>query len=232
LVLWCLAHDRDRCHLIDNVLPDVPVRQWVLTFPWPLRFLFARQPKAFSRCLTVIIRAIETDLIKRAGLSRKSGAKGGAVTLIQRFGSSLNLNVHAHMLILDGVYITDAEGSPRFHPVKTPTQKQLDCLLNRIIQRVIRTLVKDGYLIEDAVQPGLDLSDHDPLDQLHAASCRYTIAMGPGQGNRVLTIHNPALVQPNQPRKTLTSNQNAFSLNAAVACQPHQRDRLSVYAAT
>ena len=78
-------------HLIDNVLPAAPVRQWVLSFPWPLRFLFAREPKALSRCLVVIIRAIETDLIKRAGLNRASGAKGGSVTLIQRFGSAVNL---------------------------------------------------------------------------------------------------------------------------------------------
>ena len=29
-----------------------------------------------------------------------------AVTLIQRFGSALNPNVHFHMLFLDGVYTT------------------------------------------------------------------------------------------------------------------------------
>jgi hypothetical protein len=28
----------------------------------------------------------------------------GAMTLIQRFGSALNLNMHFHMLFLDGVY--------------------------------------------------------------------------------------------------------------------------------
>ncbi|MDL2478836.1 transposase, partial [Klebsiella pneumoniae] len=37
-------------------------------------------------------------------------AKTGAVTLIQRFGSALNLNVHFHMLFLDGVYVgSDAQ---------------------------------------------------------------------------------------------------------------------------
>ncbi|MEX5147036.1 MULTISPECIES: transposase, partial [Enterobacteriaceae] len=31
-------------------------------------------------------------------------------TLIQRFGSALNLNVHFHMLFLDGVYVgSDAQ---------------------------------------------------------------------------------------------------------------------------
>ena len=213
---------------IDNVLPDAPVRQWVLSFvfPWPLRFLFAREPKALSRCLAVIIRAIETDLIKRAGLNRASGAKGGSVTLIQRFGSAVNLNIHTHLLVLDGVYTTDEAANLRFHTVKTPTQKQLDALLGRIIQRLIRILERDGWLVVDAQQPWLDLHDTSPLDNLNAASIRYTIALGPGKGNRTLTIHNPALIRHDQPIKTLTSDQNGFSLNAAVACQSYQRDSL------
>ena len=36
-------------HLVDHVLPHVPVRQWVLSFPYPLRFLFASKPEALSR---------------------------------------------------------------------------------------------------------------------------------------------------------------------------------------
>ena len=51
-------------HLVDHVIPKAPVRQWVLSFPWPLRLLFARQTNTLSRCLAVIIRAIETDLIQ------------------------------------------------------------------------------------------------------------------------------------------------------------------------
>ena len=92
-------------HLVDHVIPDVPVRQWVLSFPWPwpLRLLFASRPDALSRCLAVVTRAIETDLIQRAGLTRASRARTGVVTLIQRFGSALNLKVHLHMIILDGV---------------------------------------------------------------------------------------------------------------------------------
>lgn len=35
-----------------------------------------------------------------------------------------------------------------------------------------------------------------------------------------------AIIRPDHPSQTLTSNQNGFSLNAAVACQPHQRDSL------
>src|SRR5262249_60125821 len=34
-----------------------------------------------------------------------SPSQHGAVTLIQRFGSAANLNIHLHCLVLDGVYL-------------------------------------------------------------------------------------------------------------------------------
>jgi hypothetical protein len=61
-------------------------------------------------------------------LQRKTyqSARTDAVTLIQRFGRSdapaaLNLNIHFHMLILDGVYVDRLNGSARFHWVSSPT---------------------------------------------------------------------------------------------------------------
>jgi len=32
-------------HLVDHVIPHVPVRQWVLSMPIPLRLLLAAQPE-------------------------------------------------------------------------------------------------------------------------------------------------------------------------------------------
>ena len=72
----------------DEVFPDVPLRQWVISFPFPLRYLFAAHPQAMSKVLGIVYRAISNHLIHKAGLKRKEGATG-AVTLIQRFGSSL-----------------------------------------------------------------------------------------------------------------------------------------------
>ena len=37
--------------LVDEVFPEQPVRQWVLSFPYPLRFLFASRPDAMGRVL-------------------------------------------------------------------------------------------------------------------------------------------------------------------------------------
>jgi len=43
-----------------------------------------------GRVLGIVYRAISGQLIQKAGLTRKT-AQTGAVTLIQRFGSALNL---------------------------------------------------------------------------------------------------------------------------------------------
>ena len=51
-----------------------------------------------------LYRAIAGFLIHKAGFTQ-GNAQCGAVTVIQRFGSDLNLNVHFHMLIPDGVTI-------------------------------------------------------------------------------------------------------------------------------
>jgi hypothetical protein len=88
--------------LVDEVFPEQPVRQSVLSVPFPLRFLFASRPAIMGRVLGIVYRCIATHLIKKAGFTRKT-AQTDAVTLIQRFGSALNLNVHLHMLFLDGV---------------------------------------------------------------------------------------------------------------------------------
>lgn len=89
--------------LIDEVLPQQPIRQWVLSFPYPLRFLLASRPEVLSKVLGIVCRTISTHLIKNADHTKKT-AQTGAVTLIQRFGSALNLNPHLHFLVLDGVF--------------------------------------------------------------------------------------------------------------------------------
>ena len=90
-------------HLVDHVIPHVPVRQWVLSMPIPLRLLLAAQPKLVTPVLQVFQRVVRGHLLNGVGLKGEDG-QGGAVTLIQRFGSAAHLNIHLHCLVLDGVY--------------------------------------------------------------------------------------------------------------------------------
>ena len=79
-------------HLVDKVIPRVPVRQWVLALPIPLRLLLAAQPVLVTSVLQVVHRVITRHLLDRTGL-KADEADSGAVTLIQRFGSAANLKV-------------------------------------------------------------------------------------------------------------------------------------------
>ena len=216
-------------HLVDHVIPHVPVRQWVMSFPIPLRHLFATHPHLLSPVLRVINRAISTFLIKQAGLTHAK-AQTGAVTLIQRFGSAANLNIHLHCLMLDGVYrLTDRQ--PVFQAVSAPTFEQLQTLLTRIIKRVMKVLTRKGALIEEAAGiPYLADTDHDvALAPLHAAACTYRIALGPRAGQKVLTWKDPAFdissTEASDPPRGGV-NRQGFSLHAGVSCGPHQRSTL------
>jgi hypothetical protein len=73
----------------------------VLSFPIGLRILFAAHPQLLAPVLQIIHRVIAIFLTKQAGL-KHFAADTDAVTLIQRFGSAANLNIHLHCLVLDG----------------------------------------------------------------------------------------------------------------------------------
>ena len=62
-----------RCRANDRCQPEQPIRQWVLTFPYPLRFLFAARPQVLSQVLGVVYRAISTYLIKKTEFTVASG---------------------------------------------------------------------------------------------------------------------------------------------------------------
>ena len=106
------------------MIPHVPVRQWVPSLPIPLRRLLAGQPKRVTPVLQAVHRVIARFLLDQAGLKAEQADDGGGVTLIQRFGSAANLNLHLHRLALDGVYRrTDVE--PVFVEVPAPSDEAL-----------------------------------------------------------------------------------------------------------
>ncbi len=63
-------------HLVDHLIPQVPVRQWVLSFPIPLRILFAAHPQLLTPVLQIIHRVIARFLTKIARLKRSAAPRG------------------------------------------------------------------------------------------------------------------------------------------------------------
>jgi hypothetical protein len=129
------------------------------------------------------------------------------------------------MLVLDGVYAND-HGKLRFQPLPAPAPALMTQLLDVILLRVLRCLERDGLLIRDPEQPWLDLEARDALDALGGASIQYRIAVGPHPGRKVLTLKLAAPAATSSVPKPFTVARDGFSLNAAVACAPQQRERI------
>ena len=98
-------------HLVDHVLPAVPIRQWVLSLPFRLRHLLAFDHAHCRRVLAIHVRVLRVLSPPRppAGDRRR---RDRAVTAIQRAGSACNLNVHFHTLVLDGVFTPEPSRWP------------------------------------------------------------------------------------------------------------------------
>ena len=167
-------------HLIDRVFPEVTVRQWVLSVPWPRRYLFARRPDLCSGVRRVVWRHLRRWYAKRAATLGFEGGDTGAVNVIQRFGSSLALNVHFHMLVLDGVYVPGASGeAPRWVRVPAPRTEEVQELVAVLGRTVEAWLARQGFGDE------ADEDDCDGQVALLAAAVAGRVAHGKRAGAKV-----------------------------------------------
>ncbi|HEY2734831.1 MAG TPA: transposase, partial [Polyangiales bacterium] len=84
------------------------------------------------------------------------------MTFIQRFGSAANLNVHLHVLVLDGVFTEQPDNTLIFHRAAPPTTLEVTELLTTARERILRHLGKRGLLDDDhgSADP---LSEQAPL---------------------------------------------------------------------
>ena len=177
-------------HLVDRVLPEVPIRQWVLSLPFALRYRLAYDARLATEVLRVFVRAVFASL--RRSARRKWGVSQGqcgAVTFVQRFGDALNLNVHFHSLVLDGVYEASPDGPVRFRPLPPPDDAEVEDVARRVGRRLARLLERRR------LGPDADPSEADPLPAeepllaaLYAASVAGRVATGPRAGRRVLRL--------------------------------------------
>jgi hypothetical protein len=128
-------------HLVDRVFPGVPIRQWVLSLPFVLRYRLAYDSRFVSEVLRIFMQFVFSSLRRRA--RKREGiqkAQCGAVTFVQRFGGSLNLNIHLHSLVLDGVYYADDRRQIRFLKLRPPSDSEVKQITERIARRIMRLL--------------------------------------------------------------------------------------------
>lgn len=231
-------------NLTHFVLPEVPLRQFVLTVPFALRAAIAFDRKLLPAIHRIFYKTICGFYHRRlAALGLRRG-RTGSVTAIQRASSDLKLNPHLHGVFLDGVFVeaqhAEQDGEPggalAWHSLPKLADHEVADILQTIVVRVRQLLRKLGILDDDADTGGATmmlpgLGDEPALDALASAAVAGRPIAGPQQHQGRLPL---ALRPQGEPRITarLCAVQDGFSLhaNTHVAARDLQgRERLIKY---
>ena len=179
----------------------------------------------------IIHRAISTHIVNRVGFTNKK-ANTGAVTIIQSFGSALNLNIHFHMLFLEGAISENPWGGNTFTRIKAPSHDDMVTLVHTISHSIAQYLEKASLVQRDMENSDFNLpvDDEDSLLQLQGASVTHRIAMGPQQCQKVFTLQTlPANAEGEYGQ---LANTLGFSFHTGVfanADEPEKLERLCRY---
>jgi hypothetical protein len=214
--------------LVEAVLPRVSVRQWVLTLPYRLRYRLAWDHGLTRAVLSVYARVLQDFYSRSAHQHGYAKGRTGMVTVIQRFGSGVNLNVHFHTLVLDGVFIERTQGRLEFHAAMPPSDAAVTQVLAAIRHRVRRLLARRGLEADAAELGPLDgLAEVSPiLAQILSASVQGRVALGEPAGTRVARLGGVPPVLTASARGPRQAHLDGFDLHANVRVPPNDRARL------
>ena len=220
-------------HLVEHVLPLTPYRQFVISFPIPMRYWLHSNKKLFAKVYRIIIREIHRHYKTKALARGLKDPKPGAISFTQLAGSALNLNPHLHILFCDGVFSGSGEAI-RFRNLDAITDQEVEKLLVAISGKVLKHLKKQGYLGpegEVVLHPLADslFQDHESLAMATTSSIAGKIAFGPNAGKKVTRIGAGFGYYEEIPlaKGHRCFSINGFSLHANTSTNALARERLS-----
>ena len=146
---WCPSCGGRRmteraAHLVDAVLPWVPVRQWVLTVPYRLRYRMAFDD-GLSRAVLGVYTWMLCEAYARGARARViRGGRTGSVTVIRRAGGGLNVTPHMSTPWCSTGF-RQAAGRLEFHPSPGPSDAEVAESLTLIRDRIQRLLQRRAW---------------------------------------------------------------------------------------
>jgi len=173
-------------NLLAHVVPAQPLRQWVVSLPFPLRAPLAYEPGLMA----LVARVFEDSLLRwyRQRLAPgDSTAQGGLLTVIQRSSGDMRLNPHLHVVALDGVYVASPDGQPVFRELPRLKTSEVADMVQITKVRVLKALERRGVVRVNPESLEVDdvLSARDPvLAQLAAAAVAGLAPAGPAERKR------------------------------------------------
>jgi hypothetical protein len=205
------------------VLGGLPVRQWVLTLPFRLRYRLAYDHRLCRAVLGVFVRAL-LGFAQRWARALGIGGRAGAVAAIQRCGSALNVNPHFHTLVPEGVFAEQRDGSQRFVPLREPpSDVEVARLLARVRGRILRLLRRHDIDLEGDSDDGRSdpLALESPvLAQVQGASVIGRVATGPRAGQRVRRVGSDPTAPPVTAASRATPTARASICTPTSPCAP------------
>lgn len=150
------------------------------------------------------------------------------MAVTQRFGGALNLNLHVHALVLDGVFARTRAGVLTFHPARGLTALDVAEVLATVEPSIRRLLDRRGLGEgEDEGSASDAWADEAPvLAGLAAASVQGTVALGPHRGARLRRLGDPAEEGEAPTPDGCHARANGFDLHTGLVVPAGQRDRL------
>ena len=175
----------------------------------------------------VAIRAVLGFLHRRARHKGVADGRSGAVVVVQRFGGALNLNLHLHALVLDGVFTND-DGAVRFHAVPRLTREEVGQVVALIARRITRLLERRGLSGRaDDGEISDPWSEEAPvLAAVAAASVDGRVAMGPRAGGRIRRCGDPPEDVAPTTLGPCHARVDGFDLHAGLVVRAGHRGRL------
>src|SRR5204863_7860659 len=161
------------------------------SLPWGLRALLGYDRVQAARVASAFAGELDRSLKKRAkaalGLSTVADGHTGSVLAVQRTDSALRLNVHFHLLGLDGVYLRDQQSGGRlvFHALGTPARAEVAEVAARTAARIEKILGKAGRSLDPEMQDGVppELCEKEPgLAACYAAAAQGVSVSGDRAG--------------------------------------------------
>ena len=133
--------------LVTDVLPHVPFRHLVVSYPFEVGQKLAFQPSLISAVERLVHKII------RVWQAKRGDGKTGGMLFRHRFGSNLNSQMHTHLLLIDGGYRQQETGSLLFVPAAEITQAELDELAKLLWNRIARLLKRRGIIMTGQKPP-------------------------------------------------------------------------------
>jgi len=219
-------------HLVDHVFPHVPVRQFVFTVPYWLRFKIAWNSKLYSEVHKVFTNTMRAWLRKRARDLGYPDAEVGASCHTHRFGDGLRISPHIHALYADGVWCQEdnvrADCPPRFIQLPEPSDDEIASLVRSLHHKVLRRLMRIGVIREDDSEDDLFALEQPMLARCTSASMLDRVAIGEREGELVWRVRVEGVDKPAKFKRVsrLCAMYEGFNIHARTTVRAHARDQL------